>query len=248
MDFFKSYRACVRGKVTSFKLDDPDLSEVAREDALKSARAYFRLAHSYVPALPRPAVILFAGVTGTGKSTAAADLARRWSIAYISSDETRKMLAGIDPREHRYEPFMQGIYSSSFSNLTYRAMNEDAKKHLLKGESVILDGTFRRAEERAKAVELARESEAEVWIVECVLPEAEAQRRLERRTEEGFTVSDGRWPLYHQQLSQWDQVGEVPRERHLILDTSNCEEETIRSLLQALYESILLGNPPHSSR
>lgn len=138
--------------------------------------------------------------------------------------------------------------SLSCKGSTHRAMNEDAKKHLLKGESVILDGTFWRAEERAKAVELARESEVDVWIVECVLPEAEAQRRLERRTEEGFSVSDGRWPLYHQQLSQWDQVGEVPRERHLILDTSNCEEETIRSLLQALYESILRGQPPHSSR
>ena len=247
LDFFKSYRACVRGKVTSFKLDDPELPEAARTDASASARAYFRLARSYVPALPRPAVVLFAGVTGTGKSTTAVDLARRWSMAYVSSDLTRKSLAGIDPREHRYEHFMEGIYSSGSSELTYRAMREEAGAHLLKGESVVLDGTFRRAEERARMVELAREMGAEAWIVECRLPEAEARRRLERRAQGGDSVSDGRWSLFRQQLAQWDQVEEVPRERHLILDTSGCEEQTKRSLLQAFYASILIGGSIHSS-
>ena len=248
MDFFKSYRACVRGKVTSFKLDDPHLPEAARKDALESASAYFQLARSYVPTFPRPAAILFAGVTGTGKSTVAVDLARRWSMAYISSDLTRKSLAGIDPREHRYEPFMEGIYSSTFSELTYRKMQERASEHLLKGKSVVLDGTFRHAEERASMVDLARELEAEAWIVECRLPEAEARKRLDRRAEEVDSVSDGRWSLFHQQLAQWDQVSEVPRERHLILDTSGCEEDTVRSLLQALYGSILQSNQARSSR
>ena len=247
MDFFKSYRACVRGKVTSFKLDDPDLPQAARRDASESARVYFRLARSYVPALPRPAVVLFAGVTGTGKSTAAVDLARRWSMAYISSDVTRKSLAGIDLREHRYEPFMEGIYSSGSSELTYRAMREQAGEHLLQGESVVLDGTFRRAEERVRMVELAREIGAEAWIVECRLPEAEARRRLERRAERGDSVSDGRWSLFRQLLAQWDQVKEVPRERHLMLDTSGSEEETMRSLLQVFYASILPRNPAHLS-
>ena len=239
MDFFKSYRACVRGKVMSFMLDDPDLPDAARKDALESARAYFRLARSYVLAFPRPAVILFAGVTGTGKSTVALDLARRWAMAYISSDLTRKSLAQMDPKEHRYEPFMTGIYSSGFSELTYRAMRETAREHLVKGESVVLDGTFRHSEERTRMVELARELEAEAWVVECRLPEAEARRRLERRYEKGDSVSDGRWSLFRQQLAQWDDVSEVPPERHLILDTSDREEETMRSLLQALYQSIL---------
>ena len=248
MDFFKSYRACVRGKVMSFKLDDPDLREAARTDALESASGYFRLARSYVPAFPRPAVILLAGVTGTGKSTLALDLARRWSMACVSSDLTRKRLAGIDPREHWYEPFMEGIYSSRFSELTYKTMRQEAGGHLLKGESVVLDGTFRRAEERARMVDLAGELEAETWIVECRLPEVEAWRRLERRAEKGDSVSDGRWSLFRRQLAQWDQVSEVPPERHLILDTSGSEEEAMRSLLQSLYGSILTGSPAHSSK
>ena len=239
MDFFKSYRACVRGKVASFKLDYPDLPGAAQRDALDSARAYFRLARSYVPALPRPAVILFAGVTGTGKSTVALDLARRWSMAYVSSDLTRKSLAGIDSREHRYEPFMEGIYSSRFSDLTYRTMREAAGEHLLKGRSVVLDGTFRRAGDRARMVDLAAELGAEAWIVECRLPEAEARRRLEKRAERGDSVSDGRWSLLRHQMAQWDQVNEVTRERHLILDTSGSEEENMRSLLRVFYRSIL---------
>ena len=245
MDFFKSYRACVRGKVISLKLDDPDLSEAARKDALESARGYFRLARSYVPTLPRPAVVLIAGVTGTGKSTLATELARRWSMAYVSSDLTRKNLAGIDPQERRYEPFMEGIYSTSFSEMTYREMREEASQYLLKGESVVLDGTFRRAEERARMVKMASELVAEVWIAECRLPEAEARRRLERRAGRSDAVSDGRWSLFRQQLAQWEQVNEVPRERHLVLDTSACEEETMRSLIQAFCRNFLLSNPNH---
>lgn len=48
LDFYKCYRAYVRGKVESFKLDDPLISQTEKARALKSARSYFELAESYV--------------------------------------------------------------------------------------------------------------------------------------------------------------------------------------------------------
>lgn len=48
LDFYKVYRAYVRGKVESFKLDEPEISESEKQSALQSARAYFELALSYV--------------------------------------------------------------------------------------------------------------------------------------------------------------------------------------------------------
>ena len=47
LDFYRCYRAYVRGKVESFKLDDPLISPSEKVKASESARSYFELAESY---------------------------------------------------------------------------------------------------------------------------------------------------------------------------------------------------------
>ncbi|MFC1928723.1 hypothetical protein ACFLXK_03875 [Chloroflexota bacterium] len=48
LGFYKCYRAYVRGKVESFKLDDPHISEEEKTRVLAVARRYFELAESYI--------------------------------------------------------------------------------------------------------------------------------------------------------------------------------------------------------
>jgi aminoglycoside phosphotransferase family enzyme len=48
LNFYKIYRAYVRGKVISFQLDDVHISEEGKTKALETASRYFELAHSYV--------------------------------------------------------------------------------------------------------------------------------------------------------------------------------------------------------
>lgn len=48
LDFYKCYRAYVRGKVESFKLDDPYIPEEEKAKVLTAAQSYFELAGSYV--------------------------------------------------------------------------------------------------------------------------------------------------------------------------------------------------------
>ena len=48
LDFYKCYRAYVRGKVESFKLDDPHIAEEEKNEALAAARRYFELSESYI--------------------------------------------------------------------------------------------------------------------------------------------------------------------------------------------------------
>jgi aminoglycoside phosphotransferase family enzyme len=48
LHFYKCYRAYVRGKVESFKLDDPYIPEEEKAKVLTAARSYFQLAESYV--------------------------------------------------------------------------------------------------------------------------------------------------------------------------------------------------------
>jgi len=47
LDFYKCYRAYVRGKVESFRLDDPSISEEEKKGAFQRAQRYFNLAHHY---------------------------------------------------------------------------------------------------------------------------------------------------------------------------------------------------------
>ncbi len=48
LNFYKCYRAYVRGKVACFKLDDPYISDEERTESLANARGYFELAESYI--------------------------------------------------------------------------------------------------------------------------------------------------------------------------------------------------------
>lgn len=47
LDFYKCYRAYVRGKVESFRLDDPHIPESEKKEAVKRAQRYFDLANQY---------------------------------------------------------------------------------------------------------------------------------------------------------------------------------------------------------
>jgi aminoglycoside phosphotransferase family enzyme len=51
LPFYKCYRAYVRGKVVSFKLDDPSVGGEEKGAATKEARAYFKLASAYTKIL-----------------------------------------------------------------------------------------------------------------------------------------------------------------------------------------------------
>jgi aminoglycoside phosphotransferase family enzyme len=48
LNFYKCYRAYVRGKVACFMLDDPHIPEEEKTSALAAAKRYFELAESYI--------------------------------------------------------------------------------------------------------------------------------------------------------------------------------------------------------
>jgi hypothetical protein len=54
LPFYKCYRAYVRGKVTSFKLKDPNLSSEDKRAAMEEAKAYFKLSSAYAKTLISP--------------------------------------------------------------------------------------------------------------------------------------------------------------------------------------------------
>jgi aminoglycoside phosphotransferase family enzyme/predicted kinase len=232
LGFYKGYRAYVRGKVESFKLDDPYISEDEKIRTQDIAASYFDLARAYTRA--RPVLFITVGLVGTGKSTLAQALARRLGLAVISSDVTRKQLAGIPVTEHRFEGFDSGIYSAELSRRTYDKMFSVAGDILSEGGSVVLDASFIRAEERLNAKRVAEETGADFCIIECRLDEKNIKERLERRLK-GKAVSDGRWEIYRPQREAFEPVREAAPPKHAIIDTSKPLAENIRQILDKIY-------------
>ncbi|HSW57552.1 MAG TPA: AAA family ATPase [Dehalococcoidales bacterium] len=217
LKFFKTYRAYVRGKVSSFKYVDPYVSEKEKNQIREMARAYFDLAQIYTR--NTPLLLMTVGLVGSGKTTVANHLARRLGLTVLSSDIIRKKLASVPPTEHRFDEMNSGIYSAEFSRKTYARLFAEAGEILRRGEPVILDATFIRAEDRAGAIKLAAESGAELRVVECRLDENNIKERLTQRLK-GSSVSDGRWEIYEPQKKIFDPVVEFPPSSHFVVDTA----------------------------
>ncbi len=231
LGFYKCYRAYVRGKVESFKLDDPYIAPAEKGQTLEIATSYFDLAHAYTRS--RPMLFITTGLVGTGKTTLAQALAQRLGLVVISSDVTRKQLAGIPVTEHRFEEFDSGIYSPQFSRVTYDKMFSKAKDILSDGGSVIIDASFIKAEERLKAKRLAEEMGADFFIIECTLDEESIKQRLAQRLRRE-TTSDGRWEIYTPQKKAFHPVVEVPPQKRVIIDTSPTVGEVTRQVLDKI--------------
>lgn len=227
--FYKSYRAYVRGKVTSFLLDEKEVSEEQKIRAVATARRYFGLAYSY---FMQPTLIIMSGLTGTGKSAVAAMLGDATGAPIVRSDVVRKRLAGVPIDEHKYEGYEKGIYAKGFSEKTYAEAHREASELLKAGRSVIIDASYKSRAERERAASLARERGTRFFIIECVCDEETARSRLTRRMEEK-EVSDGRWEIYGRQKKEFEKV--TDNEGRLItIDTARPIEESVEIILKVL--------------
>lgn len=229
--FYKCYRACVRGKVNSFQLDDRYIKDTTA--AQEAARSYFNLAFAYTR--PRSMLLITSGLVGTGKTTLAEALAKNLGAVVISSDRTRKKLAGIPAGEHVFSQAESGIYSRQFTETTYQKMFDEARSYLEKGLSVILDASFIRREHRLAAIKLAEDESADFLILECRLDEESARDRLLRRLKSS-TISDGRWEIFEYQQRTFEPVMETSKENRVTIDSSEPVTSLVRKVVEKLSE------------
>lgn len=244
LDFYKVYRAYVRGKVESFRLDEPTLTGEDRMAVLQRAARYFALAVQYARVIRGPTLVLVAGLIGTGKSTLARNLGALLQGEVISSDTVRKALAGIPPTERRWEPWGAGIYSPEMDLRTYRAMLEQARPLLERGKIVILDASYRSSQRRQEAIALARERGVPFFVVEATAPEAVLRERLLLRQERREGPSDGRLELLPTFREHFEPLTDIPPERLVRVDTSGTPRESAFQALKGLFRLALASRHP----
>jgi predicted kinase len=234
LDFYKCYRAFVRAKVECFRLDDPAVSATDKRQALRAAYRYGQLAARYADALQRPWLLLCCGLMGSGKSVLAEALARRLDLAVLSSDITRKELAGLPPTTPARTAYGEGLYTTERTEATYDQLFKWAECFLMQGRSLLIDASFQRAHHRIQAQQLAARLGAEFCVLECWCPEEELRRRLEARVTQGGAVSNGRYDLLAEQRRAFEPLFELPPRHHLKVDTTQAPELAVQEVEKQL--------------
>ena len=233
MRYYQCYRAYVRGKVESFRLDDPQVPQEQREEAQRRAQRYFRLAYAYTATPGQPALYLVVGLPGTGKSTLAQALAGPLDAEVFNSDVVRKELAGIAATEHRYSEFGEGIYRPELTHRTYEGLAERARGQLGLARSVALDATFRGKEDRARALAVAEELGVDAWVIECVLDEETTRERMRRRESE-VSVSDALARDLPRFQASFEPFDDIPSFQHIRVNTAEAPGALVEQVLAEL--------------
>lgn len=224
LPLFMSLRAAIRSHVACTQaktVSDPAFQEARAAEA----REYLDMALSYME-LPQPRLIAVGGLSGSGKSRAAREMARHVGGApgarVVRSDVLRKRIAGVHPLD-KLGP--EG-YTPEMTERTYQAVYEEARTVLATGHSVVADCVFSKPEERAAIEAVAAEMEVTfdgIWLEAA--PEI-MQSRVEARTK---NASDADAEVVKMQLSY--DLGDITWTR---IDSSGTREQTDAEALRIL--------------
>jgi predicted kinase len=195
-----------------------------------------------------PAMLMVCGLSGTGKSTLARALSRRLGFDLISSDVIRKQLAGIPPTSRATADYGGGIYSETFTRRTYITMLAEAEERIRKRRGVILDATFRHADERRLALEAAARAGVRALFVECRAPVAVALERIAQRERRAGEISDANAAIYARQIRDFEPLDELPPQTRLTVDSSVTPDQAAAAVMRALASPPAAAAPNRTPR
>ena len=224
LPLFLSMRAAIRSHVDAAAAAAQSQKDAAAPLARMAAR-YLDLALSFLEP-GRPRLIAVGGLSGSGKSRLARELAPAIGAGpgarVVRTDSTRKRLAGVTLGT-RLGP---QDYSEAMSKRVYQAIYDEAQVALAAGRPVIADAVFARQQERDAVTRIARDAGVPFqgfWL------EA-APRVLEQRvTGRRNNVSDATPEVVRLQLDY--DLGVIDWER---LDSSGEGDETLKAALAVL--------------
>jgi len=155
-------------------------------------------------------LVIICGLPGTGKSTLAQELAKRWKAIHISSDSVRLRI------------LKERTYSEKEKQMVYEKMFEEARGLLKRGADAILDATFYQKNLREAARAMAETEKNGCILIECVLGEEKIKERMERR-KMGKNESEATFEIYKKVKEEFEEI----EEKHLVINTEEPMEKQI---------------------
>lgn len=232
LNFYRCYRAYVRGKVEGIESGELEVPDDERRAAAGRARAYFALAHRYATERYQCALVMMFGLAGSGKSYVAAALAGRIGAVHISSDAVRGGVVAGYPSGPGVA-YGTGAYDAESRALVYDELHRRAAAHLAFGRPVVLDATYMRRTDRLGAQRIAEEAGAPFIAVEVVADDAVIRERMARR-DGAPTLSDARWGVHVEQQRRFEPPDEIATDEIVQIDGGAALRKSVESILDRL--------------
>jgi hypothetical protein len=238
--FYAAHRALVRVKVALIAATARD--GPARQGQVAAAETLWTLAERLCWQARRPVVIVVCGPAASGKSTLAAELARRSHLPVVSSDVVRKQLAGL-PADDRARP---EHYTRQFTHRTYGRLGDEALRHLRAGDGVIVDATCRTQSQRKLLLSRLQERGVTRLVVLCQVRLETALARAAQRMQSPERISDATPQIVAEQFRSFQSLDELPSGSVLALDTEQTIDVQVAEVTRAIDER-LSPHRKHSS-
>lgn len=235
IDFYKCYRAYVKGKVKSLQSVEEEVPEENRKLLKEKASLYFKLSLNYALVGSEPMVIVIMGRIATGKSTLAEALSDQLNIDLFSSDRVRKSLAGLPLTQRTPVNKRRSIYSPEMSEKTYGTLISKAKDSVDNGKSVILDATFNKREFREKLQDCFKKK-AVLLFVEVKASDEIILKRLKARNKEENVISDARLEDFEKLAASYTSPAEMDSQSFITVHTDQSLEDSLEQLYQKMID------------
>jgi uncharacterized protein len=231
MDFYKCYRACVRGKVEGIRSQEPKVKAQERQTSRDQAVRYFQLALNYATAGSAPMILVIMGRIGCGKSAVAEVLSQALGWGVESSDRTRKRLARTASAQGDER---DDLYSKAMTGKTYDKLLEIARDRTRSGHSTILDATFGNRQRREQLRDSLRTEGVAYCLVELRAPDYLLKQRLEKRVTATARASDARLQDFDTINARYEQPDALEDACHREVNAAGSVETTVHDILLRL--------------
>lgn len=222
--FYLGYRAMVRAKVATLRLDQSGLDAATRSAVLDDLTAYLSLAEGYArPA--RPQLLITHGLSGSGKSSLTQPLLAEPGVVRLRSDLERKRLFGLTAKQSSHSATGENIYTAEATRRTYQRLAELATAALEGGYSVIVDATFLQRADRDTFHQLAQQHKVPFSILHFEAEPAILRQRVTARAAQGDDPSEADLTVLETQLAHYQPLGDnemgvgIEGVRELLRDT-----------------------------
>src|SRR5438477_1503467 len=208
-DFYKCYRALVRGKVESIQAISMKPAKAGKH--AKAAVRYFRLALRYAVSGSEPLLLAVIGRVGTGKSTVARALGNELNWPVFSSDQIRKTLAGVPLTRRTPSKKRAEVYSRQMTTRTYRELLARGVIAAKTQGGAIVDATFASAAKRELLRQKCEKAHLPSQAVELEVDPGETERRLRARNKSVGVISDARLEDLEKLLAAYETPSQLSR-------------------------------------
>lgn len=236
LDFYKCYRAYVKGKVKSLQSTEEEVSEEDRKESAELASRYFDLSLRYALLGSKPTAFVFMGRVASGKSTLAEHFSDKLNIDRFSSDIIRKKIAELPLKKRTPAAKRPELYSVEMSEKTYRTLQEKAVANLDQGKSVILDATFSKRWGREQLTEMLKDAGYAYLFVEAEVSDEIIEERLKDREQKSDVISDARLEDFQKLSKAYDPPEEMDEEYRIPINTGRPVEKTLEELYLKLVD------------